>query len=366
MFRQTSMWRGLFVLLATIAWSRPAVVHAPAPQRAASLEAWVGNLAGARREAAERNVVLLVHVILEDEPENDAYRDNLLPHQRILQLSRNAVVIVANNGQHRPETVRETIDGRTVERQRCSVYPMFANCAQHNEPWMDIYRLLQEETGELRCPQTLIELPGGEQAWRFNIADPPPATELIRALEKAQKDAGPGLSAEQLRDVKLAVSHGRAMQNARGWADAWKHWQAVLALADRGMFADEARAGQAACLEALAAETEAAQALLVPGSAAQGYAKLVELLEACAGLPNERELRRIVREAERRADVREEIQRYKIEQEAEEIWREALAQLDEGDERRAQRTIARLLRTAKYAETPAAKRAAERFPEWVP
>lgn len=361
-------WRsGLLILLALLC-RQPPTVYAPAPaaQGAASLEAWKGDLAGARREAAERNVVLLVHIILEGEPQNDDYRNDLLPNARILQLSQNAVVIVANNGQHPPQTVREVVDGRPVERQRCSVYPMFDSCVQHTAIWMDVYREWQEETGELLCPQTVIELPGGEQAWRFNVADPPPAAELVRNLDQAQKAAGPGLSAEQLRSVKLAVSNGRAMQSARGWAQAWKHWQEVLALTARGVYADEARAGQEACLAALGAETEQAQALLVPGSAARGYAMLLELAEACAGLPNERDLRRILRDAERIPEVREEIARYKVEQEAEGIWREGLAQLEAGDERRAQRTIARLLRTPKYADTPAAKRAAERFPDWVP
>lgn len=116
----------------------------------------------------------------------------------------------------------------------------------------------------------------------------------------------------------------------------------------------------------LAAETEAAVALLVPGTAAKGYANLLELVEACAGLPNERDLRKRLRDAERAPELREEIARYKLEQEAEALWNEALAQLDAGDERRAERTIARLLKTPKFADTPAAKRAAERFPEWVP
>lgn len=367
MTRSPSPWCSLLVVLPIALWGRSAEVHAPAPARqdAGSLVAWKGDIAGARREAAERNVVLLVHIILEDEPQNDDYRNELLPHARLLELSRNAVVIVTNNGQHTQEVVKETVEGVTVERRRCRVYPMFENCGQHNGPWLDIYRELQEETGELRCPQTLIELPGGTQAWRHNVANPPTAAELVGALERAQKAAGPGLSAEQLQTVKKAAADGRAMQRAQAWTSAYRHWQEVLDLTTHGQYADEARAGQEACLAGLAKEVEEIGALLVPGSAARGYARLVELAEASKGLPIEKDLARRIREAERDPKLRDEIARHKLEQEAEALLREGLEQFDAGDERRAQRTIGRLLRTPKYADTPAAKRAAERFPEWV-
>ena len=108
------------------------------------------------------------------------------------------------------------------------------------------------------------------------------------------------------------------------------------------------------------------RALLVPGTGAQGYAKLLELLAACAGMPNERELKKEVRDAERNPEVRGEIARYKLELEAEALFDEGVALFDAGDERRAERTIARLLKTPKYADTPAARKAAERFPQWVP
>lgn len=364
-----SPWWSSLAVLSLLALGRAprASEPEPVPQGAATLAAWRGDLAGARREASERNVVLLVHVILEGEPENDAYRDDLLPHKRLLELSRNAVVIVANNGQHTQEVVQEKGEGGgTIERRRCRVYPMFESCAQHNGPWLDLYREFQEDTGELRCPQTVIELPGGAQSWRHNVANPPTAAELIGALERAQKAAGPGLSPEQLRAVKDAAADGRAMQLARGWAQAWRHWQAVLALTTQGQFADEARAGQAACLAALTAEIEEAAGLLVPGSAARGYARLVDLAEGTKGLPPEKDLARRLREAERNPALKDEIARYKTEQEAEALLREGLEQLRTGDERRAQRTIQRLLRTPKYADTPAAKRAAEQFPAWVP
>ena len=354
-----------------VGWKAP-VVHAPAPTRsgaaqgAAALDAWLGDLAGARKEAAERNVVLLLHVILEGEPQNDDYRNDLLPHPKLLELSQRAVVMVANNGQHKLETYIEKVDGLELERRRCSVYPMFESCVPHNAPWLEIYRELQEDTGELRCPQTVIEQPGGELAWRYNVANPPPAAELVQALERAQKAAGPGLTSDQVRAVKSAAFDARNMQRAQGFAAAWKHWQEVLALTQRGVFAEEARAGQVACMEALGAELAAARALLVPGTGAQGYAKLLELLAACAGMPNERELKKEVRDAERNPEVRGEIARYKLELEAEALFDEGVALFDAGDERRAERTIARLLKTPKYADTPAARKAAERFPQWVP
>ena len=354
------------MLLALAAWLRPPVVHAPAPAArpdVSELEAWTGDVAGARREAAERNVPLLVHLILEDEEHNDLYRDQLLPNAELLELSRLAVVIVANNGSHPQETVKEkTEDGHVVERVRCSVYPMFERCNGHADVWQELYIELREDDGALRCPQTLIELPGGKVSWHHDVANPPTQAELNGALKRAQKAAGPGLSSDQLRSVKVSVQNARTMTRARAWPDAWRHWQAVLAIAEAGKFAEEARAGSEACLEEIRGEVKAAQALLVPGTAVQGYAKLVELAKACADLPLARDLARAVKEAERIDEIEEEIERYKHEQEALELLREAEAHVDAGDEGKAERAVKKLLR--KYADTPAAQQARERWPEW--
>jgi 23S rRNA maturation-related 3'-5' exoribonuclease YhaM len=72
----------------------------------------------------------------------------------------------------------------------------------------------------------------------------------------------------------------------------------------------------------------------------------------------------LVRKAERKREIKEEIETWKLEQSAERMWSQALALLADEQKRKAERLFRRLLRK-KYAATPAGLRAAERFPEWA-
>jgi len=323
-----------------------------------------GGLEAARASAKERNVPLLLHVILEGEPQNDDYRDKILPHQELIDLSQRAVVIVSNNGQHDLHTIKETVEGEQVERQACTVYPWFENCHQHRECWDQIYAEWHDDDGDMRCPQTILLLPGGELSYRCNDGDPPPVGSVVIALKKAQKIAGPGLTEGELLHVKRALDRGRQMAAAQKWAEAWRSFQDVLAVATLGLQAEEAEAGSGAALAALNGEIEAARALLVPGKAAAGYARLVELAASTAGLPFEKELSAAIRKAEKQKDIEDEIERWKLEREAERLYAQACELLEQEQERKSEGLFRRLLRR-KYAGTEAAKLTAERFPEWA-
>lgn len=332
----------------------------PAPP----LRPFQGDLEAARREARERNVPLLLHVILEGEEQNDEYRRKVLPDPDLLRASVHAVVVVANNGNHPPEDWVEEVDGRKIPRRRCSVYPMFDNCQQHRAAWDQVYAEYQEKDGALRCPQTVICLPDGKQTWRVHDGAPPPPSRVRAELEFAQEKAGKGLTREEFVEVKRLVGEGRTMLRAKAWPDAWRAWEGVLAIATAGRYAEEARAGIEAARAEVAADIAAAREWLVPGTAARGYARLLELEGQLKGLPPESEVRKLKLRAEKDRAIREEIRAFRLEQEAAALWREANDWLEAGQERRAERLIRKLLRP-RFAATKSAAEAARQYPDWA-
>ena len=322
-----------------------------------------GDLDAARRSARERNVPMVFHVILEGEDQNDDYRRQVLPNKDLIALSQRALVIVSNNGQHDLRMVKEKVEGVTVERQVCSVYPMFENCHQHRATWDALYHEMKGEDGNLYCPQIRISMPDGSEVYRY-ASDPPPIGTVLAQLARAQKEAGPGLTAGELLHIKRALADGARCLDGELWPGAWRAHSAVLEVLSKGAFADEAREGAERALAGLDAEIEETRKLLVPGTAAAGYARLLELSADCVETPRARRLAELIRKAERDRTIKEEIDTWKLAQSAEKLWNDAVALLEDGQERKAERIFRRLLRK-KYAATPASRRTAERFPEWA-
>jgi len=345
----------------------------PAPQgrgrkkkgAALQLEPFVGTLETAKKAALEQNVPLLVHLILEGEPQNDDYRNQILPHKELIALSQKAVVLIANNGEHSLKTVTEEIEGRKVKSQVCSVYPMFANCAQHREPWDSIYVTYHDEAGDLRCPQTFILTPAGKKSWRHNDGNPPTAKAVVRKLQEAQKAAGPGLSSAELKEIKKRVKEAGRSTDGKLWGPAWREWQGVLELIEVGKFAEDARAAQADLAAKMEAQVAELAKGLVPGQAAAAYAELSALLPELAATPAEAELKKLIRRAEKDKAISDEIKAWKLEQEAAALLEEAIAGSEADDQKRVRKALRKLF-GKKYRETDSAARGRDRFPEHVP
>lgn len=370
---------------AGVQWLSPPAVHAPAPASLVTpspcagaplepqrrkkktsgevkFEPFVGGLTEAKKASREQNVPLLVHVILEDEPQNDEYRDKLLPREDLIALSRKAVVIVANNGDHPPRKVTETVEGEKTTREVCSKYPWFDTCSQHREAWPDVYADFQDENGELSCPQTIILLPDGAIAWHNHDANPPEIGELLTALKNAQDKAGPGLARDELARVKTLRAEARRSTDGKLWGDAWRAWSEVQEIAEAGVFADEAKAALPPLEKEMRAALEALLPGLVPGKAAATYAALDELARDYAETPVEGEVRKAMKRAEKDKELGDEIEAWKLEREAEALRAEADELFKKGEERDATKILRKLLRK-KYAGTKVAERVREEFPE---
>ena len=331
-------------------------------QRRSQLTPFIGTLEAARKASREQNVPLLIHIILEGEPQNDEYRDRILPNQDLIDRSVKAVVVVTNDGDHSLRKIKEEVDGEKVTREVCSVYPWSDHCGQHRQAWEEAYVTFRDDDGAMRCPQTVILLPDGKQAWRFNTADPPEVSQVTSELGKAQKLAGPGLSKDELSRVKLLVADARRSTDGKLLGDAWRGWSEILEIIPVGKFAEEAQQALPGVEAAMKQVYEETLTLLVPGKAAEGYAQLEHLASEWAASPMEGEVKKAMKRAEKDQELKDEIAAWKLEQEGEALWNEAMELLKKDDRRAAERLI-RKLKLKKFEGTKIAARAHEEFPD---
>ncbi|MCY2960060.1 MAG: hypothetical protein NTY35_07830 [Planctomycetota bacterium] len=326
------------------------------------LQPWKGKLEDAKASAKERNVPILVHVILEAEESNDQYREKILSDADLVKRSAGALVIVANNGSHERKRIEVVVDGEKTTREVCAVYPMFDACAQHQAPWDEIYRDYHEDDGDLKCPQTIVLAPDGTEAGRINTSNVPEPGEIGALVVAAIAKAGPGLTEDQLALVKRRLEEGRRLAADAKWVDAWKSWTAVLAITQKSPFAEEARREEPKALAGMQAELERIAALLVPGTAAKAYADLTRFATELAGTPLEKDVAARLRKAEADKAIQPEIKAWRLSNEADALLREANDLTDGGDAKKAEKVVRRLL-GARYAGTPAQETARKLWPE---
>jgi hypothetical protein len=208
----------------------------------------------------------------------------------------------------------------------------------------------------------VILLPDGKQSWRFNTANPPEASQVTSELGKAQKLAGPGLTKDELSRVKLLVADARRSTDGKLWGDAWRAWSEIVEIIPVGMFGEEAQKALPGVEAGMKGVYEEALALLVPGKAAEGYARLEELAREWAASPMEGEVKKAMKRAEKDKELKDEIAAWKLEQEGEALWNEAMELLKKDDRRAAEKLI-RKLKLKKFEGTKIAQRAHEEFPD---
>jgi hypothetical protein len=367
----TAILIGLSVLMTCVQTKPDHPQHkkpAPAPAAkaaAAHVEPFNGDFAAAKASAKERNVPILVHIVIEGEAQNDEYRDKILPDGDLAAACANVIVLMANNGKHAPKTVESIVDGRKVSREVCSAYGV-ASCALHLKCWDQIYAEFKQDTGELYCPQTIVLTPDGKVATRINTRSVPQVSEVVAAVKDAQQEAGPGLTEAQLIEVKRLEHEGQALLESKSWPDAARTWQKVLAIttAKGGPRAEAAQRNSNAAEDGLTHAFESVSERLVPGQAAEAYRELTDLEKACAGLAIEKDIKARLAKAETTKGVREEIATYKLGLEADAMLHDAQALFDQKQDKRGEHLVRRLF-AKRFASTAAAAKARELWPDWA-
>ncbi|MEY2745768.1 MAG: hypothetical protein RL112_810 [Planctomycetota bacterium] len=361
---RTTIAARIAALLAFAALAAPTSAQKKPPVEAPSLAPHVGDLDSARALAKERNAPLLIHMVLDGESDNDAYRDKLLADAELVKLSLQAVVVVANNGTHKKKSIEvksEEKDGKPAKREACESYPMYDSCAKHQRNWNELYGLYKEDSGDLRCPQAILLLPDGKQHERWHDGTVPAADDIRGALAEAIKLAGPGLTLEQLEAVKKLAAEARATESSDDVA-TWRAWSGVLAVSARGKWADEAVAGRDAAFGRIQARTRQLQAQLAPGTVVAASRALRQLAKDLAGTPLEKEILQSLKKAESQKELKDELAKARLEEEADLLLKEAETAADLGDPKKAEKA-ARKLFAKKYRETGAARVGRERWPD---
>jgi hypothetical protein len=338
---------------------------ASAAAAAPRLQVQTGKLADARKLARERNAGLLIHVLLKDmESENVEYRTKFLQDPALLVACERLLVLISDNGQHPSKTVEETVEGRKVTRNVCSVYPWFETCGQHQINLNDLALEYRDEDGSMRCPQTLLQAPDGKILARINTSGVGDPGEILVGIDELVKQFGPGLLEAEWLQVSRALEQARAAQAAKAWPEALREWSRVRALSPLSAYGTEAGKALPEVEQVLAAEIERVCAGFVPGSAAAAWKRLTELQRACAGLPVEKDIVARLKKAEARKELQEELATVKLEAEAEALLTSAQELADAKKDKELEKCVRKLL-GKRYAATPAAERARTLWPEWA-
>jgi hypothetical protein len=110
------------------------------------------------------------------------------------------------------------------------------------------------------------------------------------------------------------------------------------------------------------AELDQIVAGLVPGSAAKAYEALTTFATEAAGTPLEKVAQQELKKADKDKAIRDELKAWRLSVEADALFREANGLTDEGDTKKAERVVRKLL-TARFAGTAAQDAARKQWPE---
>jgi hypothetical protein len=351
-----------------VAASEPAPAQQqPKPERAlVPPPPYQGSLAEARALAADRNVPLLVVAIFEDDAWDPKVQHDqvgltrdLLEGRDLAEVLQRALVVLGCNRPHELETI-EVVSGETrTTVRRCPTYHT-DSCTVHQHVFEAAYAAWNKD-GALVSPHVVLIAPSGEVSVLRDNGSTPTATELLQDLQKAQKAAGEGLTAEEHTKVQQLAGTARAAVDTGKQGSAWRAWNEMQSIAHASRYAEMARQGSTAALAALETARTQAQAEIDAGRAVEGYKGLEALAKDWAGTPRERELAVRLRELEMDKQHRAAIQAFKREREAEGLAAEIEALVASGDKKRASAKLRGLLKA--YADCQAAERARQRWPE---
>jgi len=323
-----------------------------------------GELAAAREQAAGRNVPVLVLCILEGEEASERFQGQLLENRPLAAATANAIVVLVNDGRHEQIEIKvKDVDGETVKKSVCEAYRT-ETCEVHRRNWDTVYQQLIADDGtegRWDLPQAMILLPNFELLTRIYSAQPPSDSEMIKALKVARTKAGPGITLEQLREVRRLAEMGRNMGSAKLWSASWNAWNQVLAITTSGVLAEEAEVASETALKELGLVLEQTVERMVPsetGEAGRAYRKLVELADDLGDSDMGDEFRKAIKKAERSSRIKEELARTKLEIEGEAILDQVHALIQDGEEKKAQRLLKKLL-GKRFLGTQVAERGRE-------
>jgi len=336
--------------------------RAPIPVDAELLIPFAGDLDGARTEALRRNAPLCLLLAIESVPSNDAFVERTMASKLLAERASDAVLVWGNDGEHGRETfeVGRDAEGEPIRVELCERFRT-PTCGDHQRVLDAAWTRFADPQGGLECPQAIVLLPDGTA--HATLSELPVTDEKIdEALEEALEKAGPPLSSDDLARIEAAIGAAEEAEREFRTAEIWRQWQVVLDVTEAAYWADRARAAQESARAILQGDFDATVAL-EEDEPVLAYKTWYARLDEWAGTPFVEAIEDRMKKLERDEETRDEIRTFKRQQEAQAMLDEAIELESQGEQRKAERVVRRLLR--KYEDTPAAQRAAKKWPHLV-
>lgn len=323
-----------------------------------------GTLDEALREAAGRNVPVIVFGVLEGEEENERFRLHFLGDPLLDAAVDDTVLLLANAGSHEWAKVTGRLRGERVEREVCAKYET-TTCDAHGRNWDAIYKRFSTSDVEWKLPEGIVLRPDGVIHARVSTGDPPKVATLLAAADEVRAETGLGLTFAQWSEVRRLDDGARAAEARGDGGEAWRTWLDVLARIDVGPDAAAARAGQEWVVEAIAKEVRRLTGYLRGedlDDVAWAAREMTRLAHAWRASPVAAELTKSLDREQAKPSRKASVRRGRFAGEADWIWADVRALRAAGDDKAARKRAKDLL-AKRFEGTEARAEAAQAFPD---
>lgn len=184
---------------------------------------WRGSYDEAFKEAAARNVPVLIAVIQDGEEANERLVDGMLKNKVFVAATEKTVAIVTSKKNHGNK--RQDIDGRALQAcKRMGHVPCETHQRQEAEMYYSIF-----EGKSVKTPQVMLLLPDEERTLVGRVIDVAGQGSYTSLINKACKKLGPGFLRRDFEAAKELLQLAKAARARQLWGKTWKHATELVA-----------------------------------------------------------------------------------------------------------------------------------------
>lgn len=190
-----------------------------AAQKKTQVRWWRGTLKAAEKEAAERNVPILIALIQDGEEANERLIDEVFKQAAFVKITQGTLPVVATQKRH--GSTGQLIDG--IKREVCKRLGG-CTCDHHIDVEIKVFEKFFNGI-QAKTPQVMICKPNLELVQRIvDIAGPKVYEQAVR---KAQKAIGPGLDGPTFRTARGNLTKAKNLIKMGRHLEAWNEVAAL-------------------------------------------------------------------------------------------------------------------------------------------
>ncbi len=312
---------------------------------------WERDYETAFAEAKERNVAVMIAFIQDGEAQNEQEPAEVYPNSKVIKASRALVNLVASQGSardHGEVKILEDGEARTV----CAKFGG-VSCAEHQR--VERRAFLEFTKGTIDTPAHVFVTPDGKELFRGD--DFVDAGELIRLMEQAAAEVGPGVDRDEYEAAQAAFLEGEGFFARDAFGAAAAKYRPLAAKAFKTGSFERARERLAEIDKQGAVEISGADLKSSGKDLLGAYFDLMRIARAYKGVRAEKEARARLSALEKSPEAGEVLKVSALEKKA----RPILDQADEQFGKRSYDKAAALYQKVvdTYPSTPAALHASE-------